>query len=59
MTVDLIDATSMGFICCPETFDVIVASNLFGDTLTDISVIINVSMKNSLSANLNLSRPSI
>ena len=34
----LIDAACMDFVRRPETFDVVVASNLFGDILTDIGV---------------------
>ena len=36
----LIDAACMDFIRRPEDFDVVVASNLFGDILTDIGAII-------------------
>src|SRR5205807_563368 len=36
----LIDAAAMDFVRKPETFDVVVASNLFGDILTDLSAII-------------------
>jgi tartrate dehydrogenase/decarboxylase/D-malate dehydrogenase len=40
----------------PETFDVIVASNLFGDILTDLSAAITGSLGLAPSANLNPSR---
>src|SRR5262249_40551706 len=40
----LIDAAAMDFVRRPETFDVVVASNLFGDILTDLSAIITGSM---------------
>ena len=40
----LIDAACMDFIRKPSEFDVVVASNLFGDILTDIGAIITGSM---------------
>ncbi len=49
----LIDAACMDFIRRPEKFDVIVASNLFGDILTDIGAIITGSMGLASSANLD------
>jgi tartrate dehydrogenase/decarboxylase/D-malate dehydrogenase len=52
----LVDAASMDFIRRPEEFDVVVASNLFGDILTDIGAIITGSMGLAPSANINLSR---
>ena len=33
----LVDAAAMDFVRKPETFDVVVASNLFGDILTDLA----------------------
>src|SRR5579872_6932859 len=36
----LVDAAAMNFIRRPESFDVVVGSNLFGDILSDISAII-------------------
>ena len=33
----LVDAAAMDFVRKPEAFDVVVASNLFGDILTDLS----------------------
>jgi tartrate dehydrogenase/decarboxylase/D-malate dehydrogenase len=51
----LVDAASMDFIRRPEEFDVVVASNLFGDILTDIGAIITGSMGLAPSANINLS----
>lgn len=51
----LIDAASMDFVRRPEEFDVIVASNLFGDILTDIGAIITGSMGLAPSANISLS----
>ena len=52
----LIDATCMDFIRRPETFDVVVASNLFGDILTDIGAIITGSMGLAPSANIDPER---
>jgi len=49
----LVDAALMNFVRRPETFDVVVASNLFGDILTDISAIITGSMGLAPSANIN------
>ncbi len=50
----LIDAAAMNFIRRPESFDVVVASNLFGDILSDISAILVGSMGLAPSANLDL-----
>lgn len=52
----LIDAACMDFIRKPEAFDVVVASNLFGDILTDIGAIITGSMGLASSANLDPTR---
>src|SRR5256885_1745247 len=52
----LIDAAAMDFVRKPETFDVVVASNLFGDILTDLSAIITGSMGLAASANVNPER---
>lgn len=52
----LVDAAAMNFIRRPESFDVVVASNLFGDILTDIGAIITGSMGLAASANINPSR---
>ena len=49
----LIDAACMDFIRRPETFDVVVASNLFGDILTDIGAVITGSMGLAASANFD------
>ena len=49
----LVDAAAMNFIRRPESFDVVVASNLFGDILSDISAIIIGSMGLAASANLD------
>jgi len=52
----LVDAACMDLIRRPESFDVIVASNLFGDILTDLSAAITGSLGLAPSANLNPSR---
>ncbi|MCL5743947.1 MAG: 3-isopropylmalate dehydrogenase [Acidobacteria bacterium] len=52
----LVDAAAMNFIRRPESFDVVVASNLFGDILSDISAIITGSIGLAASANLDPSR---
>jgi tartrate dehydrogenase/decarboxylase/D-malate dehydrogenase len=49
----LVDAASMDLIRRPDDFDVVVASNLFGDILTDIGAIITGSMGLAPSANIN------
>jgi tartrate dehydrogenase/decarboxylase / D-malate dehydrogenase len=52
----LVDAAAMDFVRKPESFDVVVASNLFGDILTDLSAIITGSMGMAASANINPER---
>ena len=49
----LVDAAAAAMITRPESFDVLVASNLFGDILTDIGAVIQGSMGLAASANLN------
>jgi len=49
----LIDAAVMEFVRRPESFDVVVASNLFGDILTDLAAIIVGSMGMAPSANVD------
>ncbi len=51
-----IDAAAMNFVRRPAQFDVVVASNLFGDILTDLSGSITGSLGLNPSANLNPSR---
>jgi len=48
-----VDAAAMNFIRRPESFDVVVGSNLFGDILSDISAILVGSMGLAPSANLD------
>jgi tartrate dehydrogenase/decarboxylase/D-malate dehydrogenase len=52
----LVDAAAMDFVRKPEAFDVVVASNLFGDILTDLSAIVTGSMGLAASANVNPER---
>ncbi len=52
----LIDAACMDFVRRPEEFDVVVASNLFGDILTDIGAIITGSMGLAASGNIDPER---
>jgi tartrate dehydrogenase/decarboxylase / D-malate dehydrogenase len=49
----LVDAAAAAFITRPESFDVLVASNLFGDILTDLGAAIQGSMGLAASANIN------
>jgi tartrate dehydrogenase/decarboxylase / D-malate dehydrogenase len=49
----LVDAAAAYMITSPERFDVLVASNLFGDILTDIGAAIQGGMGLAASANLN------
>ena len=52
----LVDAACMDFIRRPEDFDVVVASNLFGDILTDIAAMITGSMGLASSGNIDPER---
>jgi tartrate dehydrogenase/decarboxylase/D-malate dehydrogenase len=52
----LVDAACMNFVRKPESFDVVVASNLFGDILTDLGAIIVGGMGLAPSANINPDR---
>jgi tartrate dehydrogenase/decarboxylase/D-malate dehydrogenase len=52
----LVDAAAMDFVRKPESFDVVVASNLFGDILTDLSAIVAGSVGLASSANMNPER---
>ncbi len=52
----LIDAACMEFIRRPDSFDVVVGSNLFGDILTDIGGIITGSIGLAASANIDPER---
>jgi len=50
------DAAVMNFVRCPERFDVVVASNLFGDILTDLGGLISGGLGLAPSSNLDPSR---
>lgn len=50
------DAAAMNFVRCPESFDVVVASNLFGDILTDLGGLICGGIGLAPSANINPER---
>lgn len=52
----LVDAAAMNFVRRPHTFDVVVASNLFGDILSDVSAMITGSIGLAPSANLDPTR---
>jgi len=52
----LVDRAVMEFVRRPESFDVVVASNLFGDILTDLGAMIVGSMGLAASANLDPTR---
>jgi len=52
----LVDAAAMNFVRRPQTFDVVVASNLFGDILSDISAIVSGSIGLAASANIDPTR---
>ncbi len=50
---ELVDAACMKFVQCPWAFDVVVASNLQGDILTDLAAILSGGMGVAPSCNLN------
>jgi len=52
----LVDRACMDFVRWPESFDVVVASNLFADILSDIAAVITGSMGLAPSANINPER---
>ncbi|HEX9495960.1 MAG TPA: isocitrate/isopropylmalate family dehydrogenase, partial [Candidatus Limnocylindria bacterium] len=56
VTSYLIDALSARFVYAPETLDVVVASNLYGDILTDIGAALQGSLGLAASANLDPER---
>src|SRR5262249_19152498 len=51
-----VDAACLNFVLRPERFDVVVASNLFGDILTDLSAALVGGLGLAPAANLNPSR---
>jgi tartrate dehydrogenase/decarboxylase / D-malate dehydrogenase len=52
----LVDRAVMEFVRRPESFDVVVASNLFGDILTDLAAILVGSMGLAASGNIDPTR---
>lgn len=52
----LVDRAVMEFVRRPESFDVVVASNLFGDILTDLAAIVVGSLGLAASANIDPTR---
>lgn len=56
VTSYLIDALAARFVYAPETLDVVVASNLYGDILTDIGAALQGSLGLAASANLDPER---
>ncbi len=52
----LVDRACMDFVRWPESFDVVVASNLFADILSDIAAVVTGSMGLAPSANINPER---
>jgi tartrate dehydrogenase/decarboxylase/D-malate dehydrogenase len=52
----LVDAAAMDLVRKPEVFDVVVASNLFGDILTDLSAMVTGSVGLAASGNINPER---
>lgn len=51
-----VDAISMFFIQKPQYYDVVVASNLFGDIITDLGAALQGGLGFAASANLNIER---
>jgi len=56
LTSYLVDALAARFVYAPESLDVVVASNLFGDVLTDIGAALQGSLGLAASANLDPTR---
>ncbi len=54
---ELVDAACMKFVQCPWAFDVVVASNLQGDILTDLAAVLSGGMGVAPSCNLNPDNP--
>lgn len=49
----LVDAAAMNFVRRPQTFDVVVASNLFGDILSDVAAMVTGGIGLAASANMD------
>jgi len=56
---ELVDAACMKFVQCPWAFDVVVASNLQGDILTDLAAVLSGGMGVAPSCNLNPTDPTM
>ncbi|WP_165856952.1 isocitrate/isopropylmalate dehydrogenase family protein [Marinobacter sp. JSM 1782161] len=56
---ELVDAACMKFVQCPWAFDVVVASNLQGDILTDLAAVLSGGMGVAPSCNLNPDDPTM
>lgn len=56
---ELVDAACMKFVQCPWAFDVVVASNLQGDILTDLAAVLSGGMGVAPSCNLNPDNPNV
>ena len=56
---ELVDAACMKFVQCPWRFDVVVASNLHGDILTDLAAVLCGGPGLAPSANLNPNEPAL
>ena len=54
--VALVDALTMWFVKNPDAFDVVVASNLFGDIITDLGAMLQGGMGFAAGANINPER---
>lgn len=52
----LVDAAALNFVRRPQTFDVVVASNLFGDILSDLSAMVTGGIGLAASGNLDPTR---
>ncbi|SDU19521.1 tartrate dehydrogenase/decarboxylase / D-malate dehydrogenase [Halopseudomonas salegens] len=50
---ELVDAACMKFVQCPWEFDVVVASNLHGDILTDLAAVLSGGLGLAPSCNIN------
>ncbi len=53
---ELVDAACMKFVQCPWQFDVVVASNLHGDILTDLAAVLSGGLGLAPSCNINPTR---
>ncbi|MBV8573225.1 MAG: tartrate dehydrogenase [Acidobacteriaceae bacterium] len=49
----LVDAAALNFVRRPQTFDVVVASNLFGDILSDVAAMVTGGIGLAASANID------